>query len=161
MRVNAELSRKIFVYCLCGTSATVVSFFVQQTYLNIRGFYGVRRWFYQSYFPYETSKSPAYELTCFFQFTGGTFAGFVYSGVVSFFGMLILHLCGQFSILQLNIKSLINSHGGTDSKEFQPKLKFIVEQHEHLNRFEFKNFLTSDKNFLFLCNNPCEIEMEI
>ncbi|XP_033209109.1 odorant receptor 4-like [Belonocnema kinseyi] len=135
MRINAELSRKIFVYCLFGTSATVVSFFVQQTYLNIRGFYEVRRWFYQSFFPYGTSESPAYELTCFFQFTGGTFAGLVYSGVVSFFGMLILHLRGQFSILQLDIKSIINSHGGTDSNEFKLKLKFIVEQHENLNSF--------------------------
>lgn len=138
MRINAELSRKISLYCFIVTAATVISFFIQQTYLNIRGFYEVRQWFYQSYFPYQTLESPAYELTCFFQFTGGTLTGLVYNGVLSFLGMLILHLHGQFIILQLTIETLISGHGLTYSEEFQPKLKLIVKQHEHLNRFELR-----------------------
>ena len=138
MRINAELSRKISLYCFAVTAATVISFFIQQTYLNFRGFYGERQWFYQSSFPYETFKSPGYEFTCFFQVTGGTLTGLVYTGVVNFLGMLILHLHGQFSILQMTIETLINSHSCTYSNEFIPKLKFIVKQHEHLNRFELR-----------------------
>ncbi|KAF7410496.1 hypothetical protein HZH68_004877 [Vespula germanica] len=90
-----------------------------------------RLYFFPSYFPFETMTSPLYE----FKFIGQTIGAIYYSvtstAVDTFLAMLILHVCGQLSRLRNNL-----IHLNTDPrKNFQMQLNYIVERHNHLNRF--------------------------
>ncbi|XP_051164629.1 odorant receptor 4-like [Leptopilina boulardi] len=135
MKSNANVSLIITLYCVLGTMSAVLLFLISEVYFNLSGIYPVRQWLYLSYFPFHTTESPTYELIILFQFTGGFCSGLIYGGIISFCGMLILHLHGQFEILQFTIEEFINTHEFQTLAEYRSKLKIFVIQHEHLNRF--------------------------
>lgn len=134
MRKNAKIAKAISLYCFTITMSASAMHLMEQVVVNIRRQKESRELFYLSYFPYDPLKSPAYELTCLFQFSGVCFASVIYSGLISFCSMLVLHIHSQFCILEHNLESLINLNNFSNLKEFLLKLKVIVIEHEHLNR---------------------------
>lgn len=137
MKANAHVSKIITLYCFVFTMSAVTLFLVQEVYLNLRGKYESRQWLYLSHFPYcNPTQSSIYHFIILFQFTGGMFSAITYCGLISFCGMLIMHVYGQFVILNFDIEKIINTKEFQSIAEFRSKLKLIVLQHEHLNRFE-------------------------
>ncbi|EFN70665.1 hypothetical protein EAG_03854, partial [Camponotus floridanus] len=49
----------------------------------------------QTYYFYDTDKSPQFELTYLYQIITAYLAVIVYISVDSFLGLVILHVCGQ------------------------------------------------------------------
>ncbi|KAF3423711.1 hypothetical protein E2986_11808 [Frieseomelitta varia] len=86
---------------------------------------------YRSYFPYNASVSPNYELTMIGQVIGGSYGALSYICVDTFIVMLVLHACGQFSILKEDLRNIHSS----DREDFQAKLKKIVEKHNYIIGF--------------------------
>ncbi|XP_011698563.1 PREDICTED: odorant receptor 13a-like isoform X2 [Wasmannia auropunctata] len=67
----------------------------------------------QTHYVYDVTKSPQYELTFISQIICITLAMIIYSGIDNFFGLLILHICGQLDILKnrlTNLDKYINYH---------------------------------------------------
>ncbi|XP_011861198.1 PREDICTED: odorant receptor 43a-like [Vollenhovia emeryi] len=67
----------------------------------------------QSYYIYDVTKRPQYELTFISQAIGIVLAIMSYSGIDNFLGLLIFHICGQMDILKNRLTYLdkyINSH---------------------------------------------------
>ncbi|XP_051164623.1 odorant receptor 4-like [Leptopilina boulardi] len=135
MRNDAHIAKIITLYCFTVTMSATALQLLGQLIINCRRQKENRELFYLAYFPYDVLKSPAYELTCFFQCCGVCFSSCLYSGLISFCAMLILHVHSQFSILEHNLESLINSNNFHSPNDFLLKLKIIVIEHEHLNRF--------------------------
>ncbi|XP_011690952.1 PREDICTED: odorant receptor 13a-like [Wasmannia auropunctata] len=90
-----------------------------------------RQLFYQSYFPYNATSSPSYELTLFGQFVGAMYSAVTYAAIDTFIATLVLHICGQLSNLRRELTNLcVHTRA-----EFQMKLGNIVRKHEYLSRF--------------------------
>lgn len=134
MRSDAKIAKRISVTCFLVTATAFGSHIFKQSYVNSKRAESERQVFYIAYYPYEFLKTPAYEITCFFQCVGGGFSSTIFVGILSFCSLLILHVHGQFSILEHNIESLVNSKNFANSKEFLTKLRVIVTKHEDLNR---------------------------
>ncbi|EFN61943.1 hypothetical protein EAG_13531, partial [Camponotus floridanus] len=49
----------------------------------------------QTYYCYDTDKSPQFELTYFTQVVGLFMAVVMYASIDSFLGLVIFHVCGQ------------------------------------------------------------------
>ncbi|XP_018354222.1 PREDICTED: uncharacterized protein LOC108755605 [Trachymyrmex septentrionalis] len=62
----------------------------------------------QTYYPYDVSKRPQYELTFFIQSIAIFFAILSYTGIDNFLGLLVFHICGQLEILRYRITHLDN-----------------------------------------------------
>ncbi|XP_018407524.1 PREDICTED: uncharacterized protein LOC108783453 [Cyphomyrmex costatus] len=60
----------------------------------------------QSYYIYDRDKSPYYEITYIMQSLGSSAAGFMYTTVDSFLGLLVFHVCGQLENLKNRITQL-------------------------------------------------------
>ncbi|XP_039312123.1 odorant receptor 67d-like [Solenopsis invicta] len=81
-----------------------------------------------TYYWYDVTSSPKYELTYLAQIIGMTAGGLTYVVVDNFLGLLILHVCGQMENLHLRLMNL-----GKDS-DFRTVLKYNVKEHIRLIR---------------------------
>ena len=95
--------------------------------------YGDRRLLVQSYFPYDYSKRPNYEITQVGQLIGGFFVGSSISTPDNYFTALVFHASAQFAILGTRIEQFIRE----DKKAFRDtnfnkKFAYFVERHVHL-----------------------------
>lgn len=61
----------------------------------------------QTYYIYDVTKTPQYELTFLSQFIASFIAATVYTAIDNFLGFLVLHICGQLDIMSNRLK---NSH---------------------------------------------------
>lgn len=89
----------------------------------------------QTYYPYDVSKRPQYELTFFIQSIAIFFAILSYTGIDNFLGLLVFHICGQLEILRYRITHLDNFI------DFHDALKSSVIDHIRLLRYSI--FYTS------------------
>jgi len=83
----------------------------------------------QTYYVYDVTKRPQYELTFISQAVYIVLAIMSYTGIDNFLGLLILHICGQLDILKNRLTHLdkhVNSHD---------MLKCCVAKHIRLLRF--------------------------
>nr|QHN69095.1 odorant receptor 9 [Sirex noctilio] len=139
MLKNAKTAKIISVGCSFLTQTMVISYIVIQIFVILqRDSENVpRELIYQAYFPYNTKKSPNYELTCFGQSLAAVIAALSYSGINGFLAMLVLHLCGQLNNLCFMLKNLVSNIGRDQEiqREFQRSLIVIAKRHNHLNRF--------------------------
>nr|QHN69145.1 odorant receptor 17 [Sirex nitobei] len=94
-----------------------------------------RQLLYQAYFPFDTDKSPNYELTCVVQTVGAVYTAMSYSGIDTLIAMLVLHLCAQFTNLQFALTNLVSEVECTKRMVFREQLATIVNKHKRLNRF--------------------------
>jgi len=84
----------------------------------------------QTYYIYDITKRPQYELTFISQVIYSIFAMVSYTGIDNFLGLLIFHICGQLDILKNRLTYLdkyINC---------QEMLKSCVIKHIRLLRFD-------------------------
>lgn len=83
----------------------------------------------QSYYVYDVSKSPQFELTLLMQGIGLTLSGLTYTGIDTFLGLLVLHICGQMENLHTRLANL------GKNTNFEAALKYNVKDHVRLIRF--------------------------
>lgn len=60
----------------------------------------------QTYYVYDITKSPQYELTFLCQSIGIVLAILPYTGIDNFLSLLVFHICGQLKILKYRIMQL-------------------------------------------------------
>jgi len=99
----------------------------------------------QTYYPYDVSKRPQYELTFFIQSIAIFFAILSYTGIDNFLGLLVFHICGQLEILRYRITHLDNFIN------FHDILKNNVIDHIRLLRYSINTvcFIHTDFCILF------------
>lgn len=83
----------------------------------------------QSYYMYDVTKSPQFELTLLVQGIGLGLSGLSYTGVDTFLGLLILHICGQLENLHIRLTNL------GKNPNFNVALKCNIQDHIRLIRF--------------------------
>lgn len=136
MLKNAKLVRKISIWCTVLTQTMVTIYIVLRISIIVRFQRNdtVRPLLYTAYFPFDTTRSPIFELICVCQIMSAYSATVSYTGSDSFISMLVLHACGQYQNLRRRLKNLINDPDGIRTiKEFNNELTCIVKRHEHLN----------------------------
>jgi len=82
-----------------------------------------------SYYVYDVTKSPQYELTYISQSASMCMAIMPYTGIDNFLGLLVLHICGQLDILRSRLENL------NRFDNFQNVLKTCIMDHTRLLRF--------------------------
>ncbi|KAH0954175.1 OrU10, partial [Eciton burchellii] len=80
----------------------------------------------QTFYIYDVTKRPQYELTYISQCISLTIAGILYTGIDNFLGLLVFHVCGQFDIIKNHLKY--------SRKNFRAVLKSSVVYHMRLLR---------------------------
>ncbi|KAL2716824.1 odorant receptor 13a-like isoform X1 [Vespula squamosa] len=133
---NAKMSRKISLFCSTLTYLMLTAFISLQTYANMASASEVDLGglLHPATFPYDTKKSPYFEITWMGQFMGTVLTAICYSCFDTFLAVFVLHLCGQLSVLQMNLKELAEI-AKRDVTSFQNRLGFIVNRHNELYRF--------------------------
>ncbi|KAI4497888.1 hypothetical protein M0802_007004 [Mischocyttarus mexicanus] len=136
MLKNAKLSRTISLFCSTLTYLMLTAFISLQMYANMASASEVDLGglLHPATFPYDTKKSPYFEITWMGQFMGTVLTAICYSCFDTFLAVFVLHLCGQLSVLQLNIKELTNV-AKLDIASFQSRLGLIANRHEQLFKF--------------------------
>jgi uncharacterized protein Usg len=81
----------------------------------------------QTFYIYDVTKRPQYELTYISQCISLTIAGILYTGIDNFLGLLVFHVCGQFDIMKNHLKY--------SRKNFRAVLKSSVVYHMRLLRY--------------------------
>ncbi|KAM0732888.1 hypothetical protein ACS0PU_001049 [Formica fusca] len=82
----------------------------------------------QSYYLYDITKRPQYEITLIFQIISVFIVIIPYTGIDTFLGLLVFHICGQLDILK---NHLVHLH---EYKNFPDILKDSVVCHIRLLR---------------------------
>ncbi|KAK9309146.1 hypothetical protein QLX08_001104 [Tetragonisca angustula] len=124
----ARISRKTTIGCLMLCQLVATSYmFLRLSTLK----YSDNKLVYRSYFPYNASISPSYELTMIGQVMAGVYGALTYTSVDTFIAMLVLHACGQLS----NLKDDLRNIHSCDRKDLQARLKKIVEKHNYIIGF--------------------------
>ncbi|KAF3423712.1 hypothetical protein E2986_07058 [Frieseomelitta varia] len=124
----ARISRKTTIGCLMLCQLVAASYmFLRLSTLK----HSDNKLVYRSYFPYNASISPSYELTMIGQVMAGAYGALTYTSVDTFIAMLVLHACGQLS----NLKDDLRNIHSCDRKDLQASLKKIVEKHNYIIEF--------------------------
>ena len=136
MWTNARFSRKLSLVCICLAEGTVTAQFIMVVAfgVNKKSQIHLKRALYMtSYFPYDTQRSPSYEITWIGQLFSNVFGGSVFSSIDALFAVLVMHLCAQLSVLRRALEELINKDKNV-KETFAMNLAEIVRRHDHLNR---------------------------
>ncbi|XP_058795484.1 odorant receptor 13a-like isoform X2 [Phymastichus coffea] len=91
--------------------------------------YADRHLLVQSYYPFDYSKTPYFELSLGLQYLGALFAGLSITVPESYFGALVMHISSQFEILSLGLERCVDGCGSVSD---EPRLPRLVERHVHL-----------------------------
>ncbi|XP_025264807.1 odorant receptor 43a [Camponotus floridanus] len=83
----------------------------------------------QTYYCYDTDKSPQFELTYLTQVIGMFLAIIIYISIDSFLGLVIFHICGQLENFRRRLVNLDANH------EFKEALSYNIETHVRLIRY--------------------------
>ncbi|XP_046815805.1 odorant receptor 13a-like isoform X1 [Vespa crabro] len=136
MLKNAKLSRTISLFCSTLTYLMLTAFISLQTYANMASASEVDLGglLHPATFPYDTKKSPYFEITWLGQLMGTILTAICYSCFDTFLAVFVLHLCGQLSVLRSNLKELAEI-AKRDVALFQNRLGYIVNRHEQLHKF--------------------------
>ncbi|XP_058803686.1 odorant receptor 63a-like isoform X2 [Phymastichus coffea] len=94
----------------------------------------------QSYYPYDSNKSPYYELTYFSQIFSICLSSIAYASVDTLFNVLVFHASGQSEILAENMSRLGDRQ---EHQSLQCKVKELIDSHNELARF----VMTIEKSF--------------
>ncbi|XP_015436275.1 PREDICTED: odorant receptor 13a [Dufourea novaeangliae] len=137
MLKTAKLSRMISIFCSTLAYIMLFAFISLQIWSNMENSSeaDLGGLLHPATFPYDTKKSPNFEITWFGQFIGTTLMAICYSCVDTFFAVLVLHLCGQLTVLRAALENLANATKENDFAKFQERLAFIVCRHNQLSRF--------------------------
>lgn len=133
---QARFTRVIIIcgYCLIGFAFVMLiilpSFGIHFRYLtNLTD--GVRALPLQGSYFYETNKSPQFELTLISQALAIFVGGIIYTSVDAFFGIAIIHICGQLENFQRKLNTLVSDIN------FDNALCQNIRTHLRLIRFQW------------------------
>ncbi|XP_017889960.2 uncharacterized protein LOC108630898 [Ceratina calcarata] len=135
MLKNAKLSRITSIVCSFLTYFLLVTFISLQVWNNMQNTSeaDLGGLLHPAMFPYDTQKSPNFEITWLGQFIGTVLTAICYSSFDTFLAVLVLHLCGQITVLRVTLESLARKQN--DSSKFFKDLGLIVDRHDQLFRF--------------------------
>ncbi|KAL0117867.1 hypothetical protein PUN28_008927 [Cardiocondyla obscurior] len=133
----ARRGRVLALRCYVASSCTVV-FYVSLNILKFhRNKYQLHRpLVYKFAYPYNTEKSPSYEITFFTQLSGGVYSALINCTIDCFVSILVLHICAQLINLRTVLNKLVDDLAKKviTSGEFKKSLATITMRHEHLIR---------------------------
>ncbi|KAK9309153.1 hypothetical protein QLX08_001110 [Tetragonisca angustula] len=137
MMRNAKISRMISIVCSTLTYFMLLAFISLQIWSNMQNASeaDLGGLLHPATFPYDTNKSPNFEITWLGQFMGTVLTAICYSCFDTFLAVLVLHLCGQLTVLRLALEDLANSTKCTNYTRFHEQLGIIVNRHNQLFRF--------------------------
>lgn len=100
--------------------------------------YGRHHLLVQSYYPYDYSKSPHFEITHSSQVVAGCFIAMSLAVPDNYFGALVFHIGGQFELLGHNFEHFIKQDVKVIKimtvKDFNRSVGVYVDRHVHLIR---------------------------
>lgn len=88
-----------------------------------------------TYYMYDVSETPYFEIMYIIQSTSLLVATFCYTGVDNFFGVAILHICGQLENLRFHLSNM------KESQTSKHILAATVEDHIRLIRYIFNAYI--------------------
>lgn len=149
-RIMLKMARLGRIFTICGYSIMVMTFFgvtcspmlgfSYRIFTNITDL-DDRYLPVQSYYPYEFSKSPYFEISYCCQIVGICITACAFSALVNYFGVLVFHFSGQIGILGERIKRLHfrtsrDEHGFTtiSKKVILRELTAIIEIHVRITK---------------------------
>ncbi|XP_017764085.1 PREDICTED: odorant receptor 13a-like [Eufriesea mexicana] len=137
MLKNARISRTISIVCSTLTYLMLLAFISLQIWSNTQNASQVdlAGLLHPATFPYDKGKSPNFEITWLGQFMSTVLTAICYSCFDMFLAVLVLHLCGQLTVLRMALEDLVNATKRTDYSNFHQQLGFIVQRHNQLYRF--------------------------
>ncbi|XP_039312094.1 odorant receptor 43a-like isoform X2 [Solenopsis invicta] len=128
-RITRLFAKSGILITVLAALSRISSVFFKQYFGHVRNLTNLERSLpIPAYYWYDIFSSPKYELTYFTQIIGMAGCGLTYIGVDNFFGLLILHVCGQMENLHLRLL-----HLGKDP-DFKAVLKYNVKDHIRLIR---------------------------
>ena len=138
MWIYARYSKFITIFSLISTvgssSACFFAFLVQiytdEIYKNGTS---LRPQCLHSYYPFESQRSPNFEIVTILQVAGGTLIAIVYTSFDAFYVASILHFSGQLDILSKRMKGLIEEQK-LKMKTFSNILKSALIKHKQIIR---------------------------
>lgn len=135
-RSGRHLSFQYYVY----TALTIMfytSFNLMRLRRNVALHQQQRRLIYPFTYPYDSLKSPNFEITFLIQISAGVLSAFTNCSVDSFITMLLLHLCAQIMNLRLTLNDLVSelADRSISSWRFRERLAAITMRHEHIIRY--------------------------
>ncbi|XP_076171633.1 odorant receptor 13a-like [Ptiloglossa arizonensis] len=137
MLKNARISRTISIFCSVLTYFMLSAFILLQIWNNAQNTSetDLGGLLHPATFPYNIKKSPNFEITWLGQFMGTVLTAISYSCFDTFLAFLILHLCGQLTVLRAALRNLVNATNENNGATFREQLGFIVHRHNQLSRF--------------------------
>lgn len=89
---------------------------------------------YHFVYPYNSQKSPNYEITFVVQLCGGLLTALINCTVDSFISILLLHICAQLINLRATLNNLVDelADKSISSSKFEEGLAIIAARHKHL-----------------------------
>jgi len=135
----ARRGRSLSLRCYMASSCTVLFYVCLGLLKFYRNIHQTQRSLvYRFTYPYNTQKSPNYEITFFIQLSGGVYSALINCTVDSFVSILVLHVCAQLINLRTALNNLVDelARGSISSSRFKKGLAAITVRHEHLIRYE-------------------------
>ncbi|KAJ8683331.1 hypothetical protein QAD02_019123 [Eretmocerus hayati] len=102
------------------------------------GMYDGRFFPMQVAFPFDSTKSPVFEVIYFFAMMGVFYDGVAFTVPDNLFGALVFHCSAQFEMLGVKMQQLLNGPLGFDINKqslFETRLKQVVDTHIRLISF--------------------------
>ena len=136
-----QISKTVSFICILLSHGTinariVIVFFENLEIYRNHDINATRTLYVEAYFPFDWNYSPVFEITCFVEYIVTVLATVSYSSIDAFFCQIAFHLCGQYSILRLNLLGIVPEINNEVSRgNFNEKLSRIVNAHERINRF--------------------------
>ncbi|XP_058808740.1 uncharacterized protein LOC131674230 [Phymastichus coffea] len=144
---RAKLGRLMSIIQISLSGATISAYFIGALFVFIseqKQYYKfdnnktdkIRTLYLKSVFLYDVSRSPMFEITWILQVFSALFAATSFSSVDAFFGVLVLHLCGQLRNLQEDMKRLSLAPTNSSIRQcYSVILSRIVQRYEYLESF--------------------------
>lgn len=154
----ARRGRSLSLRCYVFVTVAILFYL----FLNFRKFYGnmhqpQRNLVYHFSYPYNSQKSPNYEITFFVQLSGGIYSAIINCTIDSFVSMLLLHICAQLINLRAALNNLVDelANGSISSPKFKQGLAAIIMSHERLIRYveKFRVIIYYREIFLNIYSN--------
>ncbi|XP_072753949.1 odorant receptor 13a-like [Anoplolepis gracilipes] len=91
---------------------------------------------YSFVYPYNSQKSPNYEITFAIQLSGGICTGLINCTVDSFISILLLHICAQLINLRMTLNNLVDELANKliSIPKFKEGIGAVAVRHNHLIR---------------------------
>lgn len=141
----AQRGRNMSLRCyMCSTFGIALYLFgnLLKLHRNLHQPVGQRKLVYHFDYPYNSQKSPNYEITYFIQLLGGMYSALINATVDSFVLMLLLHISAQLINLRVTLNKRVKglAEKSISSSIFKKDLAEIIIQHENLIRYISETF---------------------